>query len=165
MSSSPAISVLAAVHPAADDDLQDPDAQHPDALLTAVLNAVHAAIYGYGLLGARLPTEQQRLAREAGDVLRADRDVLAGLLRQAGQPVPGPLPAYDLTLTDELAAQRLATGLEEGLALRWVDLVAGTDDPDLRTTATQAVGRSAVRAARWRAIRGLTPSVRFPGSG
>lgn len=136
-----------------------------DALLTVLLEAVHAAIYGYGLLGARLPKAYRQAARDADDVLRADRDIVAELLREAGQPVPGPLPAYDLALTGELAGQRLATGLEEGLALRWGDVLAGTDDPGLRTVAADAMQRSAVRAAQWRTLLGLTPTVAFPGRG
>lgn len=151
------VSVLAVVHATVDGD--------QDALLTALLEAVHAALYGYGVLGARLPRSQQDLARAAGDALRADRDTLANLLRDAGQVVPGPLPAYDLAVSDPTIARRLATGLEEGLALRWGDLVGATDDAGLRTTATQALRRSAIRAARWRAIRGLVPSVPFPGRG
>lgn len=140
-------------------------AREPDDLLAAMLRAVHAALYGYGVLGARLDDAQQRLARDADAVLSADRDALAGLLRAAGQDAPGPLPAYDIAIRDALAARRLATGLEEGLALRWNDLVGGTDDPDLRTTAAAGLRRSAVRAAQWRAIRGLTPAVPFPGRG
>ncbi len=133
-----------------------------DELVDALLRATHAALFGYGVLGARLDAAEQKLAREADDVLRTDRDTLAGLLRDAGRPVPGPRAAYDVAVADRAAAFTLAVRLEAGLALRWGDLVEGTDD-SLRVAAAAGVRRSAVRAAQWRVLQGVPPTVAFPG--
>ncbi len=134
-----------------------------DDLVDALLRATHAALFGYGVLGPRLDAGQQKLAREADDVLRSDRDTLAGLLRGANRTVPGPLAAYDVAVADRAAAFTLAVRLEAGLALRWGDLVGGTDDGNLRIVATAGVRRSAVRAAQWRVLQGAPATVAFPG--
>ena len=56
--------------------------------------------------------------------------------------------------------------VEEGMALRWRDLVGGTDDVDLRRLALSGLQESAVRAATWRRVTAAGPvSVALPGTG
>lgn len=136
------------------------------ALLAELLEAAHAAVYGYGVLGARLDDATRRVALAAYDVHRARRDALAAQLRARGsEPEPG-LPAYDVVVADSAAARALAVRLEEGMALRWRDQVGGTDDVELRRLALSGLQESAVRAATWRELAGTGPGAgALPGVG
>jgi hypothetical protein len=134
-------------------------------LLTELLEAEHAVVYGYGVLGARLDEDTRRLALLAYDSHRARRDQLAARLRERGGDPEPPPPAYDVTVTAAQDALALAVRLEEGLALRWRDLVAGTDERLLRELAVAGLQECAVRAAQWRRRAGTTPAtVALPGT-
>ena len=134
-------------------------------LLQALLAAEHAAVHGYGVLGARLPEDRRERAQEADDAHQARRDELHALLLARGAPAPATLAAYDVRADDVPRAVALAVALEEGLGVRWRDLVAGTDDPSLRRLGTSALVETAVRAARWRgASRAVPPTVALPGA-
>jgi hypothetical protein len=134
-------------------------------LLDELLEAEHAAVYGYGVLGARLDEDTRRLALLAYDSHRARRDQLAARLRErGGDPAPPP-PAYDVAVASPADALALAVRLEEGLAQRWRDLVAGTDERPLRELAVAGLQECAVRAAQWRTRAGTAPAtVALPGS-
>ena len=135
------------------------------ALLTELLEAEHAAVYGYGVLGARLATAPRELALLAFDSHRARRDQLAAALRQRGSE-PGRAPAaYDVAVPTADEALALAVRLEEGLAVRWRDLVAGTDERPLRELALAGLRECALRAAQWRQQSGVAPAtVALPGT-
>ncbi len=134
------------------------------ALLQALLEAEHAAIHAYGVLGARLSEPGQAAAGRADDAHRGARDDLVGLLRARGADVPGTRPAYGVAVADEAEALELAVRVEEGLAVRWRDLVGGSDDRALRRFGTAGLVDAAVRAARWRAAAGTQPrTVPLPG--
>jgi hypothetical protein len=135
-----------------------------DRLVTLVA-AEHAAVYGYGVLGARLDDARRRTAQIAYDSHRARRDQLAAAVRAAGGTAPAPLPAYDVTVANPRGAVELAVRLEEGLSVRWRDLVAETDDVALRRLAIAGLQETAVRAAQWRKTAGITPvTVALPGT-
>ena len=123
-------------------------------LLQVLLAAEHAAVYGYGVLGARLDDARRAQAQQAAAAHRAARDQLEDTLRARGAPTPGPLPAYDVAVAGPPSAVQLAVRLEEGLGLRWRDLVGGTDDAALRRLGLAGLTGTAVRAARWRAGAG-----------
>ncbi len=134
-------------------------------LLTELLEAEHAAVYGYGVLGARLDEDTRRLALTAYDSHRARRDQVAARLRERGGDPEPPPPAYDVAVADPAQALALAVRLEEGLALRWHDLVAGTDERPLRELALAGLRECAVRAAQWRRRAGSAPvTVPLPGT-
>ena len=135
-------------------------------LLAALLSAEHATVFGYGVLGARLDDATRRTALTAYDNHRARRDQLAGLLRGLGE-TPAPAAAgYDVATPTRQSALALAVRLEEGLSLRWRDLVGGTDDRTLRTLAIGGLQETAVRAATWRVLAGsATVTVALPGAG
>lgn len=135
-------------------------------LLMTLLEAEHAAVYGYGVLGARLADEPLALARSAYDSHRARRDQLvARLLERGGDPEPPP-PAYDVAVSSPDEALALAVRLEEGLAVRWRDLVGGTDDRQLRELGLAGLRECAVRSAQWRTASGVAPAtVALPGTG
>lgn len=133
-------------------------------LLAALLEAEHAALYGYGVLGARLDLETRPAAQAAAGAHRSARDNLADLLRAAGAEPPAPMPAYDVAVGRPQAALELAVALEEGLGVRWLDLVAGTDDLGLRRLGVDGLTGTAVRATSWRRLLGATPvTVPLPG--
>lgn len=134
-------------------------------LLSSLLESSYATVYGYGVLGARLEEEPRRLARLAYDSHRARRDQLvARLTERGGDPEPPP-PAYDVSVASPDEALALAVRLEEGMAVRWRDLVAGTDDRQLRELAMAGLTECAVRAAQWREQAGVSPAtVALPGT-
>ncbi len=136
-----------------------------EALLQALLAAEHAAVYGYGVLGARLDDATRPRALDALAAHRARRDALGALLGARRASAPGPLPAYDVTVVGQPAALALAVRLEEGLAVRWRDLVGGTDEEVLRRLGTGGLTETAVRAAQWRLALGTRPpTVPLPGT-
>lgn len=154
--------------------------EFPVAAVQTALAAEHAAVWGYGLVSAFLPSKYNRLLDEAATGHRARRDATERLLQDAGAaPVPAQ-PGY-LTpqpVTDAASALRLVVTLEDDSAAAWRSVVersaaevpAGTTNsgeapgPPVRPAALDALVTAAVRAARWRAAAGderLT--VPFPG--
>jgi hypothetical protein len=70
-----------------------------------------------------------------------------------------------VTVADAAGALALAVRLEEGMALRWRDLVGGTDDAELRRLGLSGLQETAVRAATWRELAGAGPvTVALPGT-
>ncbi|WP_299533182.1 ferritin-like domain-containing protein [uncultured Streptomyces sp.] len=125
----------------------------------AALAAEHAAVYGYGVVGARSEGARRSDATAAYDAHRARRDTLARTVRELGGDPVAASAAYALpfAVRDDGAAVRLAVVLEEGVAGACADLVRATDG-DLRGVAALALREAAVRAARWRG-----GGVAFPG--
>lgn len=133
--------------------------------LVTLVEAEHATVYGYGVLGARLDDARRRSAQVAYDSHRARRDQLVAAARAAGASPRAPLPAYDVTVADARGALELAVLLEEGLSLRWRDLLGDTDDVALRRLAVAGLQETAVRAAQWRKSAGMRPvTVPLPGT-
>jgi Domain of unknown function (DUF4439) len=129
-----------------------------------VVEAEHAAVYGYGVLGARLDEAGRRIALTAYDSHRARRDQLVAALTAAGGSAPAPLAAYDVSVADRPEALALAIRLEEGLSVLWRDLVGGSDDRAIRRLAVAGLQETAVRAAQWRRRAGLPiVTVALPG--
>jgi Domain of unknown function (DUF4439) len=127
--------------------------------LQSALAGEHAAIYGYGVVGAHLAGAARNRAVADYDRHRARRDELVALIRSRGdQPVASAstytLPAA-VTSTDDAVV--LATLLEERLAAVWADAVVALSG-SLRALAIGGLRDAAVRAAAWRG-----GSVPFPG--
>jgi len=134
------------------------------AVLADLLVTEHAAVYSYGVLGARLDEATRRLALSAFDAHRVRRDELVIRLRARGLETVGPKPLYDVTVPGRVQALALAVRVETELGVRWRDLVAVTDDLDLRRLAVQGLQDSAVRAAQWRKAASTSPvTVALPG--
>jgi hypothetical protein len=134
--------------------------------LVEALAAEHAAIFGYGVVGAHLDRSGQNTARQAETAHRNRRDaVVARILAAEGTP-PSAAPAYELPfeVEDRASALRLAIDLEEGTARAWRRALAGTADDD-RKLALGGLVDCAVRATRWRRTAGVEPAVTpFPGA-
>ncbi|MCB5182032.1 ferritin-like domain-containing protein [Streptomyces antimicrobicus] len=125
----------------------------------AALAAEHAAVYGYGLVGARATGPRANEARDAYGGHLARRDALTRTVRGLGG-VPRPAEAaYTLPFEVRTPAdvERLAAEIEERVAGAYSDLVRAAEGP-LRREAADALSQAAVRAARWRG-----GGVAFPG--
>lgn len=148
----------------------------PLAALQAALSVQHQVVYGYGVVGARLPT-RSGAGQSAGvtrerclarlDEHRLLRDTLTTLARAAGaEPEPGD-PAYALPFRvhDPRTAARLGVLLEDAVAGAMWDVVASSQ-------ASSAARRTGVAnlaaAARWSvtwqdAVLGGLPRPALPG--
>jgi hypothetical protein len=130
------------------------------AALQGALAAEHAAIFGYGVLGAHLIGAQRQNATQMWNSHRARRDRLRSYVEAAGAtPVPA-APAYQLPspVNSGHAATQLAARLEDGVISGYAGL-AGAADAGLRRYAALAMQEAAVRAVRWRG----SPPAAFPG--
>jgi Domain of unknown function (DUF4439) len=139
------------------------------AALQGALAAEHAAVYGYGVVGAMLAGTGQAGTGQAGTGLasaragwtahQVARDTLEAMLTRLGATPVAASPAYELpfAVTGAASAEGLAATLEEGVTRAYLGLVA-VNDPALRTFGAEAMQTSANRAVAW---RGST--VAFPG--
>jgi hypothetical protein len=133
-------------------------------LLDAVQGALageHAAVYGYGVVGARLTGGPDEAAARAGyDVHLARRDALDVLVRAAGAEPVAAAVAYELPGPADTPAQAraLAADLELGTAATYADLVAVAEAP-LRATAAGWLQDAAVRAAGWSGTAATFPGL------
>lgn len=128
--------------------------------LQAALAGEHAAVYGYGVVGARLEGgADERAARSGFDVHRARRATLERLVRAAGAEPVAAAAAYELGGPVRTASQAvaLAARIEAGTAATYADLVAAADAALRTSTATWLVD-AAVRGTAW---SGRAPV--FPG--
>ncbi|MEU6176218.1 DUF4439 domain-containing protein [Streptantibioticus parmotrematis] len=125
----------------------------------AALAAEHAAVYGYGVVGARVDDGRRADAQAAYAAHRARRDAMARAVRGLGATPVAADAAYALPfpVTDAAAAVRLAAVLEDRVADAYADLVAAASGA-LRADAAADLADAAVRAGRWRGS-----CVAFPG--
>jgi hypothetical protein len=129
------------------------------AALQGALAAEHAAVYGYGVVGAMLPGREQADARTDWTAHQVARDTLEAMLTRLGATPVAASPAYALpfAVTSVKSAARLAATLEEGVTRAYLGLVA-VSNPTLRAFAAQAMQTAANRSTAW---SGATQA--FPG--
>ncbi|MFC6885373.1 MULTISPECIES: ferritin-like domain-containing protein [Actinomadura] len=133
--------------------------------LQSALRAEHAAVYGYGVLGARLRGVHQQTAKTYWDAHRLRRDDLTSRLAGQGARPDAAAPVYSLPVkpTSARSAAQLAAALENDLVGAYVGL-AGASDPALRSFAARAMQEAMTRSARWSAAAGQPArSAAFPG--
>ena len=134
--------------------------------LSVALTAEHAAIFGYGVVGAHLDPDGQNAARACEGVHRGRRGAISLRIAAAGG-VPAPAAAaYALPfpVVDPASAMKLAVALEEGPAGAWRTALGGTTGDD-RKVALDALTACALQATRWRGRAGITPvTIPFPGT-
>jgi hypothetical protein len=134
--------------------------------LVAAVKAEHAAIYAYGVLGARLDQNTVAFAVDADAAHRRLRDAVAARLTAAKVTPPPPEPAYLLPkpVTDRASALALAIEVEQRAAAVWREALADTTGDDRRLALTALVD-GAVRATRARTLAGVRPvTVALPGT-
>src|SRR5215207_8056487 len=126
------------------DDTTEPSTATEAEALNAALAAEHAAVWGYGVVGAALPADKQDLAATAENAHRDARDCLVTLLAERKTDPVGEEGAYELpfpVLSDADAAA-----------------------PATRELAVGALGATEVRAVAWRTRAKQTPVTNpFPG--
>jgi hypothetical protein len=129
------------------------------AALQGALAAEHAAVYGYGVVGAMTSGTQRADARADWTAHQVARDTLEAMLTSLGATPVAAGAAYQLpfAVTSGKSAARLAAALEDGLTRAYLGVVAVTD-PALRTFGAQAMQTTAGRALAW---SGTTKA--FPG--
>jgi Domain of unknown function (DUF4439) len=129
------------------------------AALQGALAAEHAAIYGYGIVGAILSGGLQSQAHAYWVAHQEARDTLEAMLVKLGATPTAASPAYQLpfAVTDRASAVRLAVVLEDGVVRAYRGVVPATN-PTLRSFGALAMHPPANRAVVW---RGST--VAFPG--
>ncbi|GHH78834.1 hypothetical protein GCM10018781_55390 [Kitasatospora indigofera] len=126
----------------------------PDGTATALQSALaaeHAAVYGYGVVGAKLPDDQQRTdARTAFATHEARRDTWRRLLAGSGATPGAAAAGYQLpfAVADAAGAARLAAHIEARLTDVYGELVAALP-ADRRVTAADALRGTALQARRW----------------
>lgn len=134
--------------------------------LADALAAEHAAIWGYGVVGAHLTGAAQNLARQCEAAHRDRRDALLERLTSAGSTPPAAAPGYALPfpVTDQASALRLAVEIEERTATVWRGTLADLN-ADARRDPLSALTDCALRALRWRRTAGQSPvTVPLPGA-
>jgi hypothetical protein len=143
-----------------------PDARTETDALRAALAAEHAAVWGYGVVGAALPASAQARAAQTQAAHRDVRDQVTALLDQrSAEPVPAQggyvLPFPVVSAGD---AARLAVVLEDGTAAAWVRVLGRAAKREIRKLAVDTLGATEVRAVAWRTTAGVTPVTSpFPG--
>jgi hypothetical protein len=127
--------------------------------LQGALAAEHAAVYGYGVIGAMVTGATETRARADWLAHQDARDTLEAMLVKLGATPVAAEPAYQLPfpVTGEASAVRLAAALEDGVTQAYLGVVAVTDKT-LRSYGALAMQPPANRAVAW---RGST--VAFPG--
>jgi hypothetical protein len=134
--------------------------------LNAALAAEHAAVWGYGVVGAALPGDQRKRAAAAEDAHRDARDGLVALLSGRGTDPVGPEGAYELPfpVLSETDAAELAVTLEDGVAAAYARVLGDAAEKATRQLAVDSLGITEVRAVAWRARAGQEPVTSpFPG--
>ena len=129
------------------------------AALQGALAAEHAAVYGYGVVGAMLAGTAQADARTDWTAHQVARDTLAAMLTKLGATPVAASPAYKLpfAVTSAKSAEKLAATLENGVTRAYLGLVA-VNNHTLRTFAAQSMQVAANRSTAW---SGTT--IAFPG--
>ncbi len=144
----------------------DETAGGEDTGLRDALAAEHAAVWGYGAVGAALPADGRAPAEEGEQAHRDVRDRLAALLDERGvDPVPTEagytLPFPVLSAVDAAA---LGVVLEEGVSASWVALLDAAEQASVRQLAVTELQAAEARAVGWRLAAGRTPvTTALPG--
>ncbi|MCF6744931.1 DUF4439 domain-containing protein [Blastococcus sp. KM273128] len=137
-----------------------------DAALDAALAAEHAAVWGYGAVGAALGPGDRGSAAVAEAAHREVRDRLITLLDERGTEPAAPEGGYQLPfpVLAPVDAAALAVVLEEGVAAAWVRVLDRAVERTTRALAVEVLGAAEVRAVGWRAAAGrATATSALPG--
>ena len=126
-----------------------------DALQLA-LAAEHAAVWGYGTVGAALAEGTRAEVLAAQQAHRDLRDRVSGLLEAAGvDPVPTEAAyALPFPVLSAVDAAALAVTLEDGTTAAWVYVLDQAAERSTRELAVAAASAAEVRAVSWRGQAG-----------
>src|SRR5215218_7648902 len=150
----------------ADDTTGELNQESENTALNEALAAEHAAVWGYGVVGAALSEDAQSSAAVSEAAHRDVRDRVVALLHERDADVVDAKGAYALPfpVLSEVDAAALAVVLENGVEAAWVRVLDQAAERSTRELAVGALGATEVRAVGWRAAAGQTPVTRpFPG--
>jgi hypothetical protein len=150
----------------ADDDAGTLDEGTENAALGEALAAEHAAVWGYGVVGAALDEPAQPAATASETAHRDARTQLFLLLASRDAAIVGAAGGYALPfpVLSPVDAAALAVVLEDGCASAWVRVLDQAAERSTRELAVTALTATEVRAVGWRVTAGQTPvTTAFPG--
>jgi hypothetical protein len=150
----------------ADDGTGELDEGTENAALREALAAEHAAVWGYGVVGAALGVDAQARAATSETAHRDVRDLVTGLLAERAADPIGAEGAYALPfpVLSEVDAAELAVVLEEGVATAWVRVLDQSVERSTRELAVDTLVAAEIRAVDWRTAAGRTPvTTALPG--
>jgi hypothetical protein len=135
------------------------DAGTETAALREALAAEHAAVWGYGVVGAALDVDARGPATEAETAHRDVRDSVTALLDEREADPVRAEGAYELPfpVLSGADAVALAVVLEDGVAAAWVRVLDQAAERSVRELAVGHLSAAERRAVSWRATAGQTP--------
>jgi Domain of unknown function (DUF4439) len=142
------------------------DERTENAALSEALAAEHAAVWGYGVVGAALDPSAQASAVASEVAHRDVRDQVVTLLAERGTEPVGAEGGYTLPfpVLSPTDAAALAAVLENGTAAAWVRVLDQSVERSTRELAVGALTAAEGRAVGWRTAAGQTPTTSaFPG--
>ena len=142
------------------------DQDTENAALSDALAAEHAAVWGYGVVGAALKDAARPQAAEAETAHRGVRDQVSALLASRKAEVVDAKGAYALPfpVLSDVDAAALAVVLEDGVAKAWVRVLDQSAERSTRELGVTVLSATEVRAVGWRAAAGKAPlTTPFPG--
>jgi hypothetical protein len=148
------------------EDTNQPSADGEAEALNAALAAEHAAVWGYGVVGAALPADRKNLAAAAENAHRDARDRLVALLAERRADPVEAEGGYELPfpVLSEVDAATLAVTLEDGVSAAYVRVLDDAAEAGTRELAVAALGATEVRAVSWRIRAQKAPvTTPFPG--
>lgn len=140
-----------------------------DAANGALFDAVadeHATIYGYGVVSAHSRFDVNYLVAAAMDEHRERRDAAMAMLEARSVDPPLAAAGYQMPIEvkNPTDAASLAVRMEQDTAVAWRAVLEQATDQKTRAFAVTALTQSAVMAARWSRVLGVSPiTVAFPG--
>jgi len=137
-----------------------------NAALSDALAAEHAAVWGYGVVGAALAEKARQPAEDAEAAHRDVRDQVSALLASRKAEVVDAQGAYALPfpVLSAVDAAALAVVLENGVATAWVRVLDQAAERSTRELGVGVLSATEVRAVGWRIAAGQTPvTSAFPG--
>ncbi len=137
-----------------------------DAALFDAITDLHGVIYGYGVVSAHSTPDVNDLVSDAITGHRELREDAIAKLTARNVVAPLPAVGYQLPITvgSPVEAAKLAVRMEEDTAVAWRAVLETATATEDRTLAVTGLVQSAVTAARWRDVLGVSPStVAFPG--
>ncbi|TFV83477.1 ferritin-like domain-containing protein [Blastococcus sp. CT_GayMR16] len=142
------------------------DESTENAALGNALAAEHAAVWGYGVVGAALGGDARQQAAGAESAHRDVRDQVSALLTGRQAEVVDAEGAYALPfpVLSEVDAAALGAVLEDGVTAAWVRVLDQAAERSTRELAVGVLSAAEVRAVGWRVAAGQPSVTRpFPG--
>jgi hypothetical protein len=134
--------------------------------LQKALAAEHAAVWGYGVVGAALGADGRAPAATAENAHRDVRDQVEALLGDREVEPAGAQGGYALPfpVLSAVDAAALAVVLEDGIAAAWVRVLDQAAERSTREIAVAVLSATEVRAVAWRGAAKQNPVTKaLPG--